>query len=224
MRKLSIVAVTLALMAGCASEPSLQTGPNAEVTFDGLVRIDNARFAGAWVDPEINLARYTKVMPGGASFEFRAVKEISASAARSSNNREFFISEADQLRLEQEVSAIFQEELSKSTRFTMTDTPGFDVMIVEGAILDIVSYVPPDIIGRGEVYLSEVGAASLVLQVKDSMSGQTIARAAERRVAEPAGSMGMRSTSVTTWVEVRRLARRWATKLREGLESIVPEA
>ena len=94
MRKLSAVAATLALMAGCASEPSLQTGPNAEVTFDGLVRIDNARFAGAWIDPEINLARYTKVMPGGASFEFRAVKEISASAARSSNNREFFISES----------------------------------------------------------------------------------------------------------------------------------
>ena len=105
----------------------------------------------------------------------------------------------------------------------MTDTPGFDVMIVEGALLDIVSYVPPDIVGRGEVYLSEVGTASLVLQVKDSMSGQTIARAAERRVAKPAGNMGMQSTSVTSWVEVRRLARRWATKLREGLESIVPE-
>ncbi len=224
MRKLTIVAATLALLAGCAGEPSLQTGPNAEVTFDGLVKVDNARFAGAWVDPEINLARYTKVMPGGASFEFRAVKEMSASGARRSSNREFYISDADQQRLEQEVSKIFDEELGKSTRFTMTDTPGFDVMIVEGAMLDIVSYVPPDIVGRGEIYLRQVGAATLVIQLEDSMSGATIARAVERRAAESAGDMGMQSNAVTTWAEVRRLARRWAVKLREGLESIVPEA
>ena len=34
--------VALIVVAGCASEPSVQSGPNAETTFDGLVRIDTA--------------------------------------------------------------------------------------------------------------------------------------------------------------------------------------
>jgi hypothetical protein len=47
----------------------------------------------------------------------------------------------------------------------------------------------------------------------------------ERRSAERLGGSGapgtmMVSNTVTTWAEVRRLARRWATTLREGLDSI----
>jgi hypothetical protein len=211
----------MACLSGCAAQaPTLQTGPNAEVSFDGLVRVDNARFAGAWVDPQIDLARYTKIMPGGATFEFRASKDLSASAARRSGASQFAISAADKQRLEQEVSAVFREELGRSQRFTVTDEPGFDVLIIEGALLDIVSFVPPEIAGRGEIYLDRVGEATLVLQLVDSMSGQTVARAVERGLAAPAGRMGMQSNTVTTWAEVRRLARRWAVKLREGLDSL----
>ena len=50
------------------------------------------------------------------------------------------------------------------------------------------------------------------------MSGETLARAAERRSIEPAGRMGMQSNPVTTWAEIRRVARRWGSKLRNGLD------
>jgi len=211
----------LALLTGCASEPTIQTGPNAEVSFDGLVRIDNSRFAGAWIDPQVDLARFKKVMPGGAEFEFRSVDKISDSAARRSSSREFFISETDQQKLEQIMSDIFDEELSRSEIYALATEPGPDVMIVRGAMLDIVSYVPPDIRGRGEIYLDQVGAATLVIEVVDSLTGEVVARAVERRAAEPAGRMGIQSTTVSNWQEVRRLARRWARTLREGLEALV---
>jgi len=42
----------------------------------------------------------------------------------------------------------------------------------------------------------------------------------ERRSAETAAGGMTRANTVTTWSEVRRVARRWATILREGLESI----
>ncbi|MEO1204202.1 MAG: DUF3313 domain-containing protein, partial [Pseudomonadota bacterium] len=65
------------------------------------------------------------------------------------------------------------------------------------------------------------GEATLVLELRDSLSGETIYRAVDRRRAETANGMQMqRSNSVTTWVEVRRLARRWAVRLREGLDSV----
>ena len=56
MNKLVVFLATI-VIAGCATEPSIQTGPNAETTFDGLVRIDNARFAGAWIDPDVDVTR-----------------------------------------------------------------------------------------------------------------------------------------------------------------------
>jgi len=224
MYRALVLVATMLLVAACASEPTIQTGPNAEVSFDGLVRVDNSRFAGAWIDPDVDLSRFKKVLPGGAEFEFRSVDKVSASAARRSTSREFFISEKDQRKLEQVMSDIVDEELSQSEIYELTDEPGTDVMIVRGAMLDIVSYVPPNIRGRGEIYLDQVGAATLVIEVVDSLTGEVVARAVERRAAEPAGRMGLQSTSVTNWQEVRRLARRWARKLREGLEALVSEA
>jgi hypothetical protein len=153
MKKFSL-AIAVVVLAGCSSSnPTIQTGEDAEISFDGLHRVDNARFASSWADPDIDFSRYNKVMPGGAEY--------------------------------------------------------------------IVSRVPPDMVGRGEVYLSSVGEATLIIEVIDSMSNEVIFRAAERRAAEPGqGTMGMRSTSVSTWAEVRRLIRRWARTLREGLDSI----
>jgi hypothetical protein len=210
-------------LAGCATkEPTIQTGPDAEVTFDGLHRVDNSAFADAWADPDIDFSRYSKFIAGGAVFEFRAVRRTGGTRASSSQN-EFWIDDASKERLEEEVSAVFQEELAKSERFTETDTPGPDVIIIRGALHDIVSRVPPEQMGRGDIFLSSVGEATLILEVVDSMSGEVIARTVERRAAQRAGGQAMRSSTVTTWAEVRRLARRWATTLRDGMDRIPTE-
>jgi len=218
-RQISAVAVSLLLAACASSPPSLQTGPEAEISFDGLVRVDNAAFQRAWVDPTIDLSHYTKIMPGGARFEYRAVRETDAGAARRSSATEFPVSEQGKQRLQADAEEIFREELAKSRYFTLTSEPGADVLMIRGALLDIVSRVPPDIVGRGEIFIDRVGEATLVLELVDSMSDETLARAAERGVAEAAGGMGMRSSSVTARAESRRLFRRWAVKLREGLDA-----
>lgn len=220
-----ILAVTL---AGCSSAPpTIETGPEAEVTFDGLHKVDNARFEQAWADPDIDYSVYNKILPGEATFEFRAVKKSTSAPLQrtSSSQTEYWIDDEDKQKLIEEVTAIFREELAKSTRFTITDQPGPDVLILRGGLHDIVSLVPPDMVGRGDIYLSSVGEATLVIEAVDSLSGETIFRAVERRSAERPGGSGspgsmMVSNTVTTWAEVRRLARRWATTLREGLDSI----
>ena len=84
----------VALLAGCTPTPTIQQGPDAEVTFDGLVRIDNSRFDSAWIDPDVDLSQYDKIMAGGAEFEFRAVKENTATTmTRRSNGSEVWISD-----------------------------------------------------------------------------------------------------------------------------------
>lgn len=214
-----IAIAAAALVIGCTSQPTVQTGPDAEVTFDGLVRIDNSRFRGAWIDPEVDLTQYTKIIPGGAEFQFRSVQKVSSAQARRSNENEFWMSESTKERLIETVSDIFDEELARSEHFEITDEPGADTLIIVGALHDIVSRVPPDIIGRGDIFLSSIGEGTLVIQLSDSLSGEVIFRAVERRAAGTTGT-ATRSNSASNWGEVRRWARRWATNLREGLDSI----
>lgn len=220
------ILLTLAavIIAGCTSAPpTIQEGPDAEVSFDGLHVVDNSAFKAAWADPDIDFSRYNKIMPGGAFFEYRAVKKTSGTTRAISSQSEFYIDDKAREKLKEVVSEIFNEELAKSSRFTVTDAPGPDVLIIRGGLHDIVSNVPPEIIGRGDIYLSSVGEITLILEVVDSMSGEVIVRAVERRALDRSGGMAMRSSTVNTWAEVRRVTRRWATKLRDGLDSI-PEA
>jgi hypothetical protein len=219
MRTLILV-VAILLMVGCTSAPSIQQGPDAETTFDGLVRIDHARFANAWIDPDVDLTQYNKIMVGKAVFEFRAVKKTSPTIIRQSNESEFWMSDESKESLIEIVSEAFRDELQKSKNFTFADAPGPDVLVIVGGLHDIVSRVPPDMIGRGDIYLSSVGEATLVLEARDSLSGETIYRAVDRRAAERLGGQMMVSNTVTSKSEVRRLAQRWAIRLREGLDSI----
>jgi hypothetical protein len=221
MLKTLFTVAVIAFLAGCTPTPTIQQGADAELTFDGLVRIDNSRFGNAWIDPDVDLSQYNKIMAGGAEFEFRAVKKSTSSTiTRRANESEFWISDKNRQELIEIVSEAFRKELQKSEHFTMADAPGPDVLVIVGGLHDIVSRVPPDLVGRGDIYLSSVGEATLVLEARDSLSGETIYRAIDRRSAERAGGQMMPSSTVTTKSEVRRLAQRWATRLREGLDSI----
>jgi len=221
MKRIFLV-VGILILAGCTAgpAPTLQTGPGAEMTYDGLVRINNSRFKVAYADPEINFSEYKKIMPGGAAFEFRAVPKVTSMTARRMNAREFWISDSDRQKLEDTVTEVFREEISQARGWEVVDEPGPDVMMIRGVLLDIVSYVPPQILGRGEIYLSSIGEATLVLEVVDSMSGEVIYRGIERRPVETAGNMLREANTVSTWAEVRRWARRYGTIIREGLEYI----
>jgi hypothetical protein len=180
MRMMYLIAAALLLSACAGSEPTIQQGPDAETSFDGLVRIDNSRFQRAWIDPEVDLKSYTKIIPGNAKFEFRAVKESTRTSTSLGREKEFWISEDNRERLVETVSQIFSTE----------------------------------------VFLSSVGEATLVLELRDSLSGETIYRAADRRPIERTGGQAIHANTVTTWSEVRRWARRWATQIVDGLDSI----
>ena len=227
MKRIQIVLAATALIATAAITGPAGAESHEEsldgTTFDGLVEVKKSSFKRAWVDPTADFSRYSKVMAGDAQFEFRAVRETSKSSARASSKSEFYIPEKSRQKLIDTVSEVFREEIEKSKYFTIVDEPGPDVLILDGAMLDIVSRVPPQQSGRHDIYISRVGEITLVLQLRDSMSGETLARAAERRAIEPAGRGGMQSNSVTTWSEIRRLARRWGSKLRKGLDDFHQE-
>ena len=219
---LAMVCLATLAVAYAAKAPTIDTRDKAEPSFDGLLPVRHSNFARAWVDPTIDLSRYTKIMGGGAQFEFRAARKPSGTQAgrTMSNQTTFPISEKDQQKIAETASEIFEAELAKSKRFEWTEEKGDDVLLVRGAMLDIVSRVPPHRMqtGRQEIFLSSVGEITLVLELVDSTSGEVLARAAERRSLETQGGT-MRSTPVTNWSQFRRVAQGWASRLRDGLDN-----
>jgi len=219
-----LLPASMAAIAGCATPaPTIQTGPDAEVTFDGLYRVDNSQADLAWARPDFDLSRYTKIMPVEAHYEYREDVNRARTTIERGRGGPYYLDEERRARFEAEVKAVFQEELAKIQYFEFVTEPGPDVLLLRGALLDIITFVPDEdnMPGRSETFVSSVGEATLVLELRDSQSGTILARSIDRRAAERIGGQMMNSNRVTNAQEVRRLMRFWATRLREGLDGFV---
>jgi hypothetical protein len=210
-------AVVLVLTGCAASTPTIDTSPEAEVTFDGLHEVKGGRADQAWARPGVDLSQYSKVMLQGAEIEYRPGGESGRSFSARSQGGPYEVTEDQKARLRAVVAEEFLEELSKSEHFTIVSEPGPDVLLVRGAILDVVSYVPPEPVGMVDIYLSRVGEATLVLELRDSITEAILARAVDRRAAEDMTGMS-ESNRVRNTAEVRRMVGVWARLLRERLD------
>ena len=207
-----------ALLTGCASEPTIDTSPEAEPTFDGLYEVKGSRADQAWARPGFDLSQYSKIMLKGAGVEYRAGGEKGRAYKPSTRKNYFEIPPEQKQAFEALMREKFAEELAKSKHYTLVSEPGPDVLLIYGALLDVVSFVPPDPVGsRADIYLSEVGQATLVLEIRDSNTGAALARAVDRRAAESAVGF-IESNRVSNRAEIRRLAQTWARILRERLD------
>ena len=220
----------LATAVGCTSTPTFQEGPDAEVTFDGLTRLDHTVMDAVWARTDIDLRDYNKVMFEGLGIEYREVSGpysgragAGTSISHRSNQTEFQLDPETQALFEEEIGAAFVEEMGESKVFTVVEEPGHDVLLIRGGLLDVVSRVPPDTVGRSRVFLDSVGEATVVLEIRSSVSNTIYARAVDRRAMEQQGMM-IESNRATNRAEVRRLGRRWARILRDGLDQLLTAA
>jgi len=214
--KYFLAVLTLAILAACNSVPTLQSGPNAEVTFDGLVRVDNTRLDAVWIRPGIDLSAYDKLTLVGAGIKYRSVREVRR--LNLSNDSEFPLDARQRERIEESVREVFSEEMAKIDGFEITMEDGPGTLALTGTLIDVVSFVPPARASNVDYYLSSLGAATLILELSDSMSGQVLARAADGRSIDV--QFITESNRVSNRFELERELDRWADVIRNGLESL----
>jgi hypothetical protein len=226
------VATTLAAMAlgGCTSTPSFQTGDDAEVTYDGLTRVDGTIMDVVWARTDIDLTAYNKIMLDRIGVEYRDVGNApysgrggpTGTTASRRSATEFNLAPETKVAFEEEISAAFREELARSDVFEIVEEEGPDVLLIRGGLHDVVSRVPPEVTGRGRIFIDSVGEATLVLEIRNSQSNAIYARALDRRAAGNTAYM-QESNQVTNRSEVRRLGRAWGRLLRDGLDRLLTE-
>ena len=224
----AMLAVFALVSVVSAQEP---VGAAAAEVKDEMVEV-RSKFKDTWVHPDADFGRYSRIMLGEADFEFRDVgpaRKSRSSYRSSGRTQEFGIADADREKFKQVVGDAFSKEMERSKKFDIVTSPGPNTIRVQGAVLDIVSHVPPDTIGRSEIYMSSVGEATLVLELLDSESGAVLAYVEDRRKMEKPGggridSMTMPTNSVTVWSDVGRWARSAASRLRSELEKAQKQA
>jgi len=221
--KLHITGLTLLVtgLAGCAaSTPTIDTSPEAELSFDGLHEVKGGQADKAWAMPGVDLTQYSKIMLQGAGIEYRPGGESPRSFSSRSRGGPYEVTEQQKEQFRAIVVNTFLEELAESEHFKLVEEAGPDVLLIRGALLDVVSWAPDDPVGRGVVLLSKVGEATLVLELRDSITEAVLVRAVDRRAAEGDGFAGGMSKSgrVENQAQVKRVVRYWAQLLRRRLD------
>jgi hypothetical protein len=209
--------LAILLAQGCATPK--ETQPIPLETHDGLVLQSNSKVARAYLDPNADFSVYEKIMILDCHVAFRKNwqrDQRRSGAGRAVRNEQVEKIKAGVARLFREV---FSEKLAQDGGYAIVDTAGEDVLLVRPAILDLDINAPDDRgADRSTVYTSTSGAATLLIELYDSETGDILARAADRKTARsPSGQMTW-TTTATSRSNARRVLGRWADLLRERLD------
>lgn len=184
---------------------------------EGLEQVSVRGIDLAFARPGATLADYDRVHLAPIPVEFRRNWERQM---RSGGRQR--IRAGDVQRIREQLSTLVHEVVSAELErggYTLADDPGEDVLDVQMAIVNL-NITAPDLRspGRTRVYTTSVGEMTLVAELRDSSSGELLARVIDRRV----GRESMRpefTTRADNVSEARRAAQAWAVALRTALDN-----
>ena len=95
-----------------------------------------------------------------------------------------------------------------------------DVLFLRPLLVDVMVTRPPERgSARDRTWVSSSGEVTLIVELRDSLSGKLLARAADRRAVQGVGGYMERSISTNEIANVRRLFNSWARLLRQRLDA-----
>ena len=212
------IAVAIYALFAVATPTALAQEDAVEISFDGLERVEDSRVAVAYIDPEADFSVFQRVAILEPLVAFRSNWQRDQNRSRTRNVRA-----SDMERIKADVAALFKqvftERLEADDGFEVVDVADYDVLLLRPAIVDL-DVTSPDTMsgGRSRTMNASAGAATLYIELFDSVSGQIIGRAADRRAARTAGGRISWSNRVTNSAEARRMFGRWADILRDFLD------
>jgi hypothetical protein len=208
----------LTLLAGCAT-----TRPAPPSEWDGLVRRPDARLQAVFVKPDAEIGAYTSVLLDPLQVSFASNWDPNSNR-RSSGRR---LDAGDVAAMKDQLAELFREgfraELERGG-YALVDVPGPDTLRVIPQVVDL--YVTaPDRGSAGQVrtYTATSGRMTLVVELRDSVTGEVLARAVDAQSGRGFGTMTW-SNRTTNVADARRAIGIWATALRRGLDELYGRA
>jgi Protein of unknown function (DUF3313) len=206
-------ALATLVLTGCAATPS---GPTE---WDGLVRQPGTRLGAVFLKPDAEIPSYTSFILAPATVQFARNWDPNR-GGRSLSRR---LDAGDVVAIKDNLSAmlgdIFREELTAGGYQVVTEA-GPDTLLVIPAIVDLYITAPDTTTaGRSRTYTANPGRMTLVLELRDSVTGETLARVVDSQSGRSSGFMTI-TNRVTNTADARLVIRNWARALRSGLDGL----
>jgi hypothetical protein len=208
-------AAAVLLMGLTAGSPAIGAGPASE-PWDGLVEVNSPKMDVAFLLPGADFRPYSKVILDQPEVAFQ---KDWMRRMNSGMNRRVTQEDAEKILSAVRTSTydIFRDAFTKAG-YTVVTEPGPDVLRVRNGVADL--YVnAPDTRSAAftRTYTANAGEATLVLELRDSVSNALLGRVLDRR--ETRGLPGA-SNSVSNASEYRQLAAQWAGISVKGLNNL----
>jgi hypothetical protein len=219
---LNLYGIVRALAFAIALGPTaaaLAAGPtklDEAMSHDGLQKIEIKGIDLAYALPGASLAGYTKVRLDPVKVSFHKDWDPTRQGSR------LKLSDADRERIRTDVADIVAKEftaaLRKGQAYVIVDQPGPDVLGVAVSIVNLIVNAPDtQSAGRSRSYVASAGEMTLVAELRDSQSGQVVARVVDRTESRSTGRM-MVADRFTNSAEASDAAAAWARVLRNSLD------
>jgi hypothetical protein len=190
-----------------------------EVTEDGLRLVPDSRLAIVYAEPGASLAEYKRVniLDPYVAFKKNWERDQRRSSASSLRLTSKDI-ENIKNKLAEEFRLVFTEVLEDGG-YPVVETAGDDVLLIRPAIINL-DVTAPDVprAGRTTSYVSSAGEMTLYLEVYDSVTGDLIAKALDRKADRNNNSFYTWSNSVTNKAAADRIIKGWASILLNALK------
>lgn len=203
------VAVAALLPAMAADEPPKE--------WDGLVRVSSKQLDHLYKLPEADFSGYKRVRLDPIEVEFD--KNWKPNQNERSPSRRLTDEDIEKIKkaLAEEFRKVFTEELTKNG-YAVVEESGEDVLRVSAAIINLYITAPEKMsAGRSRTYTTSAGHMTLVVELRDSVTGKLMARAVDSVQGRDTGNF-MITNSVTNMSSARTALSKWAVVLREGLD------
>ncbi len=216
---IAVVVLSLALLLSAPQRAFAQEQEPPQETHDGLTLVPDRKVAAAYMDSDADFSVYDKVMILDCYVAFK--KDWQRDQKRSGSR--INISSSDMEKIKTDVAGLFREvfteKLGMDGGYEIVEAAGDDVLLVRPAIIDL-DITAPDTMqaGRSRTYTSSAGAATIYIELYDSVTGDILARAADRKAARSVGGYMSYTNRVTNRADARRMLGTWAELLRDRLD------
>jgi len=226
IRFAGIYAVTAAIALAWALTPQqdLRAADDdiPEFTHDGLQRVIDSKAALAYVKPGADFSAYDQVMILDCFVAFK--KDWQKDYNRDQRSLSGRVTDKDMESIRNDMAEafreVFVEELSEKGGYELVDAPAGGVLLIRPAIIDLVATAPDtQSAGRSYTFVDSRGAATLYIELYDSVSGEVLARAVDRKADRSHGTMQW-ANQVSGRADAKRILRTWAGWLRERMDEI----
>jgi hypothetical protein len=215
----AILSLLAAAFLSFPAHADVNADPEAGIAaVDGLTLLEKDGWGEIYTNPDVDWSIYTQIQLEDATVAFRRHWQ------RDQNRGDpFKVKTSDVENIKRELSEqfreVFTEELTQNGGYVMSDVAGESVLMIKPAIVDL-DIAAPDTMGayRSRQYTESSGEMTLKLELYDSVTGDLLATASDRKESAYRGYLQW-TTSVTNRADSRRMLQQWAQSLRKRLDT-----